>query len=137
MKISSSRIFAPYDFSLGTQPFFEWESLFQVSSRTKSYHQTLKLIPVLELNKLDFVSKINSHKVIFPTRTESTSGQKFVKTCILNAAEVVCPKKKTSFANISLIRNTVADLVTELSSDLNQQSKEKIKSFIPFSIVLK
>ncbi|XP_037124343.1 general transcription factor II-I repeat domain-containing protein 2A-like [Syngnathus acus] len=60
----------------------------------------------------------------------------FVKTCMLKAAEVVCPEKRPAFANISLTRNTVADRVTELSSDLSSQLKEKIKSFIAFSIAI-
>ncbi|KAJ8352217.1 hypothetical protein SKAU_G00236930 [Synaphobranchus kaupii] len=55
---------------------------------------------------------------------------------MLKAAEVVCPEKRPAFANISLTRNTVADRVTELSSDLSSQMKEKIKSFIAFSIAI-
>lgn len=64
------------------------------------------------------------------------SDGEFVKTCMLKAAEVVCPEKRPAFANISLTRNTVADRVTELSSDLSSQLKEKIKSFIAFSIAI-
>lgn len=64
------------------------------------------------------------------------SDGEFVKTCMLKAAEVVCPEKRPAFANISLTRNTVADRVTELSSDLSSQMKEKIKSFIAFSIAI-
>ncbi|KAJ8365024.1 hypothetical protein SKAU_G00138550 [Synaphobranchus kaupii] len=64
------------------------------------------------------------------------SDGELVKTCMLKAAEVVCPEKRPAFANISLTRSTVADRVTELSSDLSSQMKEKIKSFIAFSIAI-
>ena len=37
----------------------------------------------------------------------------YVKTCILKAAEIVCPEKRQVFANISLTRNTVAEKISE------------------------
>ena len=64
------------------------------------------------------------------------SDGELVKTCMLKAAEVVCPEKRPAFANISLSRNTVADRVADLSSDLNSQIKDKIKSFIVFSVAI-
>lgn len=64
------------------------------------------------------------------------SDGELVKTCMLKAAEVVCPEKRPAFANISLSRNTVADRVADLSSDLNSQMKDKIKSFIAFSVAI-
>ena len=64
------------------------------------------------------------------------SDGELVKTCMLKAAEVVCPEKRPSFANISLSRNTVANRVADLSSNLNSQMKEKIKSFIAFSVAI-
>ena len=60
----------------------------------------------------------------------------FVKTCMLKAAEVVCPEKRPAFANISLSRNTVADRVEDLSEDLGRQMNNKIKSFIAFSVAI-
>ena len=53
---------------------------------------------------------------------------------MLKAAEVVFPEKRSAFANISLLKNTVADRVTELSGDLGRQMNDKIKSFITFSV---
>ena len=46
---------------------------------------------------------------------------------MLKAAEVVFPEKRSAFANISLLKNTVADRVTELSGDLGSQMNDKIK----------
>lgn len=65
------------------------------------------------------------------------SDGEFVKTCMLKDAEVVCPeKRKSEFANISLSRNTIADRMTKLSGDLGSQMKDKIKSFISFSVAI-
>lgn len=60
----------------------------------------------------------------------------FVKTCMLKAAELVCPDKRQALANISLSRPTVTERVEELSSDLKNQLKDKVKYFIAFSIAL-
>lgn len=48
----------------------------------------------------------------------------------LKAAEVGLPEKPPAFAHISLTRNTVADRLTQLSSDLSGQLKKEIKSLI-------
>ncbi|XP_066969270.1 general transcription factor II-I repeat domain-containing protein 2-like [Macrobrachium rosenbergii] len=64
------------------------------------------------------------------------SDGEFVKTCMLKAAEIVCPEKRPAFANISLSRNTVADRVEDLSGDLGRQMNDKIKSFIAFSVAI-
>ena len=60
----------------------------------------------------------------------------FVKTCILKAAEIVCPEKRQVFANISLTRNTVAERISDLSANLDSQLKNKVKSFVTFSVAL-
>ncbi|XP_060765882.1 general transcription factor II-I repeat domain-containing protein 2A-like [Neoarius graeffei] len=64
------------------------------------------------------------------------SEGEFVRNCMIKAAELACPEKRQALANISLSRPTVTERVEELSSDLNSQLKEKIKSFIAFSIAL-
>lgn len=48
----------------------------------------------------------------------------FVKTCMMKAAELVCPEKRQAFANISLTRNTIAERISELSADLDNQLKQ-------------
>jgi len=60
----------------------------------------------------------------------------FVKTCILKAAEIVCPEKRQVFANISLTRNTVTERISDLSANLDSQLKNKVKSFVTFSFAL-
>lgn len=64
------------------------------------------------------------------------SEGEFVKNCMLKAAELVCPEKRQAFANISLSRNTIAERIDELSENLNVQLKDKVKSFIAFSIAI-
>lgn len=57
-----------------------------------------------------------------------------MKTCMLKAAEIVCPDKRQAFANISLTRNSVADRISDLAGDLESQIKHKVKSFLAFSV---
>ncbi|KAL4006188.1 mitochondrial carrier [Sarotherodon galilaeus] len=64
------------------------------------------------------------------------SEGEFVKTCMMKASEIVCPEKRQAFANISLTRNTVADRISDLSADLDSQEKQKVKSFIAFSVAI-
>ncbi|XP_077957581.1 general transcription factor II-I repeat domain-containing protein 2-like [Gasterosteus aculeatus] len=59
-----------------------------------------------------------------------------MKTCMLKAAEIVCPEKRQAFANISLTRNTVTDRIGDLSADLDSQKKHKVKSFVAFSVAI-
>lgn len=56
--------------------------------------------------------------------SKTFSQGEFVKTCMLKAAELVCPEKRQALANISLSRNTVAEIIEELAQDLNRQLKE-------------
>ena len=64
-----------------------------------------------------------------------TEGE-FVKKCILQAASIVCPEKKGRFSNISLSANTVAERISDLSSDVYDQLCEKAKCFSVYSVVL-
>lgn len=64
------------------------------------------------------------------------SEGEFIKACMLTAAELVCPEKRQAFGNISLSRNTVAERIGDLAGDLNSQLKDKVKSFIAFSIAI-
>ncbi|XP_070408444.1 general transcription factor II-I repeat domain-containing protein 2 [Nothobranchius furzeri] len=64
------------------------------------------------------------------------SEGEFVKTCMMKAAEIVCPEKRQAFANISLTRNTIADRISDISADLDCHVREKVKSFIAFSVAI-
>lgn len=60
----------------------------------------------------------------------------FVKRCMMKAAELVCPEKRQAFANISLTRNIMAERISELSEDLDSQLKQRVMSFIAFSVAI-
>lgn len=58
----------------------------------------------------------------------------FIKKCILQAAHIVIPEKKGQFNNISLSANTVAERISDLSSDIYHQLCEKAKCFSVYSV---
>ena len=58
----------------------------------------------------------------------------FVKDCLKKVTSVVCPEKKQAFSNISLSRNTVANRIDDLASDVQSQLKTKAKEFVSFSL---
>ena len=64
------------------------------------------------------------------------SEGEFIKTCMVKAAEIMCPQKCQTLANVILTKNTIADRISDLSMDLNSQLKNKIKAFIAFSVAI-
>ena len=57
-----------------------------------------------------------------------TEGE-FVKNCMMKVCDIVCPDKRQAFLNVSLSRNTVADCVCDLATDLQQHLMGKGKIF--------
>lgn len=60
----------------------------------------------------------------------------FIKGCLINAAEIVCPENVRVFQTIPLFQNsgaervnTVAERVTDLADNLSFQNKAKSSSF--------
>lgn len=64
-----------------------------------------------------------------------TDGE-FIKDCLLSAAEIMCPDQKQAFSNISLTGNTVAQRVKDMAENLQDKLREKVKSFVTFSIAV-
>ncbi|XP_070595014.1 general transcription factor II-I repeat domain-containing protein 2-like [Erythrolamprus reginae] len=64
-----------------------------------------------------------------------TEGE-FLKSCMIKVCEVLCPDQKQAFLNVSLSRNTVADQICELATDLQVQLFEKGKDFIAYSLAV-
>ena len=62
-----------------------------------------------------------------------TEGE-FVKNCMIKVCDIVCPDKRQAFLNVSLSRNTVADCVFDLATDLLQQLMGKGKDLIAYSL---
>ena len=67
---------------------------------------------------------------------KSYSKGGFIKSCLVKAAEHVFPEKTSSFKDISLTRNTVAERIEDMSLDLNQQLKGASTRFEHFSIAI-
>ncbi|XP_026116348.1 general transcription factor II-I repeat domain-containing protein 2B-like [Carassius auratus] len=64
-----------------------------------------------------------------------TEGQ-FIKDCMQKVADILCPEKKNLFNNLSLSANTVAERISELSSDIYDQLRSKSKDFTAYSVAL-
>ena len=60
----------------------------------------------------------------------------FIKSCLVKAAEHVCPEERSLFKDISLTKNTVAERIEDMSLDLNQQLKDNSTRFEHFSIAI-
>ncbi|KAL3992366.1 KRAB domain-containing zinc finger protein [Sarotherodon galilaeus] len=60
----------------------------------------------------------------------------FIKNCMLKVCDAVCPDKRQLFSNVSLSRNTVAEPVDQLSTNLKEQLVEKGKDFIAYSLAV-
>ncbi|CAB4065265.1 unnamed protein product [Lepeophtheirus salmonis] len=54
---------------------------------------------------------------------------------MMKASELVCSEKRQAFANISLTRNTIAEMISELLQDLTSQLKQRVGCFIFVSVV--
>ncbi|XP_071744163.1 general transcription factor II-I repeat domain-containing protein 2-like [Lepeophtheirus salmonis] len=55
---------------------------------------------------------------------------------MMKASELIFPKKRQTFNNISLTRNMIAESILELSEDLTSQLKQKVGGFIAFSVAI-
>ncbi|XP_069993522.1 general transcription factor II-I repeat domain-containing protein 2-like [Penaeus vannamei] len=63
-----------------------------------------------------------------------TEGE-FIQNCMLEVRDAVCPDKRQLFSNVSLSRNTVAECVDQLSTNIKQQLVRKGKDFIAYFLV--
>lgn len=64
-----------------------------------------------------------------------TEGQ-FLKDCMVKVANILCPEKASLFRNISLSANTVAERISELSDNINDQLCDKGTKFCFCSLAL-
>uniref|UniRef100_A0AAR2IK74 SPIN-DOC-like zinc-finger domain-containing protein n=1 Tax=Pygocentrus nattereri TaxID=42514 RepID=A0AAR2IK74_PYGNA len=64
-----------------------------------------------------------------------TEGE-FLKSCMIKVCNVVCPDKKQILANLSPSRNTAADRVCEMATDLRTQLSESSKDFTTDSLAV-
>ena len=60
----------------------------------------------------------------------------FVKKCLTDVAEEVCPKMVQEFEKITLSRWTIARRIDELAGDICDTLKEKVKNFVSWSFAI-
>ncbi|XP_077974754.1 general transcription factor II-I repeat domain-containing protein 2-like [Styela clava] len=60
----------------------------------------------------------------------------FIKDCILEAVNYLCPEKVNLFTSISLSPSSVVRKVEELGANVEQQIHDKAKNFLSYSLAL-
>ena len=68
--------------------------------------------------------------------SKSFSDGEFVKKCMLDVADQVCPEQKKKFEEVSLSRRTVVRRIEAIGEDLTSQLKGRVPSFQLFSLAL-
>ncbi|XP_078271885.1 general transcription factor II-I repeat domain-containing protein 2 isoform X1 [Rhinoraja longicauda] len=58
----------------------------------------------------------------------------FIKDCVMQMVENICPEKKQEFANVCLARNTVARRIEDISSDIKRQLGDRGMNLDFFSL---
>ena len=76
-----------------------------------------------------FVAKIAKH-------SKSFGEGEFIKECLLNVANIICPDKRKDFEQISLSRRTVVRRIHMMADDIKTSLNERITRFEAFSIAL-
>ncbi|KAI6651125.1 General transcription factor II-I repeat domain-containing protein 2-like [Oopsacas minuta] len=64
-----------------------------------------------------------------------TDGE-FVKECLLNVVDIICPEKRDLFGKISLSARTVTRRIEDLSSDIRTTLQEHAQQFELYAIAL-
>ena len=108
-----------------------------------------KLIELKEtLNKqqLLFVKKQNENELMvrasyiisekIAKASKPFSEGEFLKECMIAAADIICPKMKNAFTNLSLSRRTVTERCEEIANNLSSQLYKKSDEFVAFSLAL-
>ena len=67
---------------------------------------------------------------------KSYSEGDFVKKCLTDVAEEMCPEMVQKFEKISLSRWTIARCIDELAGDTCDTLKEKVKNFVSWSFAI-
>ena len=79
-------------------------------------------------------SFVISHKIA--RNSKPFSEGEFVKECMVESAEIICPAQKEAFERIPLSRRTVTRRVEDIAVDLETQLQGEVASFDFFSLAL-
>ena len=69
-------------------------------------------------------------------RNKPFADGEFIKSCMVDAARLVCPEVRNRFENISLSTNTVMRRVQDVSKDILRQLRSACNDFIWYSLAL-
>lgn len=81
--------------------------------------------------KASFVVAYNVAK-----ENKAFSDSEFVKKCMLDVAEIICPENKKDFENVSLSRRTTTRRIEVMERDLLEQLMHKSEQFDWYSLAL-
>uniref|UniRef100_A0A669FB93 DUF4371 domain-containing protein n=1 Tax=Oreochromis niloticus TaxID=8128 RepID=A0A669FB93_ORENI len=114
--------------------------------KLKNLNAEQKLQKVEELKKnltfhQTFFTRAKSHseavmKASFIVAEEPNQPGTTLKSCMMKVCDILCPDKTQILANVSLRRNTIADRVCEMATDLRTQLCERSKNFIAYSLAV-
>ncbi|XP_075067564.1 general transcription factor II-I repeat domain-containing protein 2A-like [Mixophyes fleayi] len=79
-------------------------------------------------------SYLISHKIA--KRSKPFSDGEFIKECLVDSAELICPEKKDAFENIPLSRRTVTRRVEGIAENLEFQLKNRAVTISFFTLAL-
>ena len=79
-------------------------------------------------------SYVLSHKIA--KHIKPFAEVKFIKECLIDSAAILCPDKEELFENVSLSRRTVTQRVEDITENMEQQLKDKVKDFTYFSLAM-
>ena len=79
-------------------------------------------------------SLVLSHRIV--KHNKPFSDGEFIKECLLDAANIMCPEQKNKFDNITLSRRTVVRRVDKISDNLMHKLQDASKQFLWYSLAL-
>ncbi|GCC28423.1 hypothetical protein chiPu_0006853 [Chiloscyllium punctatum] len=79
-------------------------------------------------------SYVKSHKIA--RNSKPFSDGEFIKECLLDSAELICPEKEEAFENVPLSQCTVTRRIGDLSRNLELQLQHRAVNFDFFSLAL-
>ncbi|XP_065673969.1 general transcription factor II-I repeat domain-containing protein 2B-like [Hydra vulgaris] len=116
--------------------------IYQKDKRTDKLNELAK--PKKQQNIFHFVNKSNelvvkasynlAHLIAFHSRP--FTEDQFIKNCLIETANILCPEKMKDSNKISFSRNTIAERVNDIAADLRSQLKIICKDVQAFSITV-
>lgn len=109
------------------------EKIFQLKSALKEKQNTQETVS--KESALIVKASYTVSNLIAKKMKPFTEGE-FVKECLEQVAEILCPEKKTLFAQISLSRQSTTRRIREISQSVEEKLVALCSSFVFFSIAL-